>query len=250
MSVVTGFSQVAGTWVVAPAEAALAVGPAADDLSWWSNTADDVTVRDCFFDDEFVFNEDGTFQNVLGDATWVEEWQGIAADGCAAPVAPHDGSNDATWVYDDVASTVTLTGVGAYLGIPKVINGAELANPADAPESVTYPVAFDEDKMIVDINFGPGIWRFILQKSDPSNVDEYVESQFKVFPNPANSEITINAEVQIDELIIRDITGKMLIVTQDLNDNQTIDISGFNAGFYLLEARSGNQKSIEKLVVN
>jgi len=98
------FSQLEGTtWRVAPTAQALAVGPSQGDFSWWSNTADDVAARACFFDDQFVFEADGTFRN-----------------GCGTSVAPHDGSNSATWTFDAAASTITLTGVGAHLGLPKV----------------------------------------------------------------------------------------------------------------------------------
>ena len=85
-----------GTWKLAPISAALGVGPGLNDLSWWSNSSADVTTRACLFDDEYVFNADGTFENTLGSQTWVEAWQGNDPDGCAAPVFPHDGSAYAT----------------------------------------------------------------------------------------------------------------------------------------------------------
>lgn len=157
--------QVEGTWKLAPQAAALAVGPAFGDFTWWSNTEGDVTTRACLFDDEFVFNADGSFQNVQGDGTWLEAWQGMDPEGCGAPVAPHDGSNAATWAFDENAGTLTLTGVGAHLGLPKVNNSGELASPADAPESITYPVVIDGNTMTVDINFGPGYWHFVFEKS-------------------------------------------------------------------------------------
>jgi hypothetical protein len=158
------FAQVQGTWKMSPQAAALGVGPALGDISWWSNSEADVTTRACYFNDEYVFAEDGTFQNVQQEETWLEAWQGVA-EGCGAPIAPHDGSNAATWTYDDVAGTITLDGVGAYLGLPKVINGAEISDPADAPASITYPVEFNatEDTMTINIEIGGGAyWRFIL----------------------------------------------------------------------------------------
>ncbi len=56
----------------------------------------------------YVFNTDGSFQNVVGSETWVETWQGAAAEGCGTPVAPHDGSATATYTYDEAAGTITL----------------------------------------------------------------------------------------------------------------------------------------------
>ena len=51
----------------------------------------------------------GSFQNVLGETTWIEAWQG-GSDACGAPVAPHDGSASATFSYDEASATLILTG--------------------------------------------------------------------------------------------------------------------------------------------
>ena len=60
---------------VVPEAEALQVGPAAGSGEWWSNSEEDVTTRACFFDDHYVFNADGSFQNIQGDETWLEGWQ-------------------------------------------------------------------------------------------------------------------------------------------------------------------------------
>lgn len=161
-----------GVWKIAYEAGAIGVGPGQGDISWWSNSADDLTIRACYFDDEYVFGVDGDFMNVLGDETWVEEWQGNDPPGCAAPVAPHDGSNPATWEFDQSAGTLTLNGVGAFLGLAKVFNGGELTSPDDAPESITYIVEFSENdtRMTVDIEIEGGWWRFILDKVMPDPV--------------------------------------------------------------------------------
>jgi hypothetical protein len=153
-----------GSWRLAPEAGAFGVGPGQGNVSWFSSSDDDVTTRDCLFDDDYVFNADGTFENVLGSETWVEAWQGNDPEGCAAPVFPHDGSASATYDYDAGLGTVTLNGTGAFLGLAKAINGAELANPGDAPDSVEYIVDFEDDNtIIVDIAIaGDGWWRFKL----------------------------------------------------------------------------------------
>lgn len=160
-------SPLAGSWQVAPEAGSLGVGPGQGNISWWAIDNAGVTQRACFFDDTYVFGADGSFSNVLGTETWVEEWQGNNPASCAAPVAPHNGSVAATFTYDENAGTVTLNGTGAYLGIPKAFNGGELSNPANAPESITYIVALSEDKtmMTVDISIGGGWWRFKLVKN-------------------------------------------------------------------------------------
>ncbi len=154
-----------GAWKLAPEAGALGVGPALDDVSWWSSSSDDVTTRACLFDDTYVFNADGTFQNMLGADTWVEAWQGNDPEGCAAPVFPHDGTASATYTYDEGAGTITIDGTGAFLGLAKVNNAGELAAPGDAPGSITYlaNVSSDGNTMELDIAFGTtGYWSFKL----------------------------------------------------------------------------------------
>lgn len=156
-----------GTWRFAPESGAFGVGPALGDVSWFSSTADDVTTRDCLFDDDYVFNADGTFQNVLGSETWVEAWQGNDPEGCAAPVFPHDGSASATYTYDEGAGTITLDGTGAFLGLAKAVNGSELAGPGDAPSSITYLAELSADGNTLDLDIeiaGGGYWSFKLAR--------------------------------------------------------------------------------------
>lgn len=176
LPVVIAFGQIEGTWKMAPQAAALGVGPELGDISWWSNSLADVTTRACYFDDLYVFGEDGTFNNVQDGDTWIEPWQGMDPENCGAPVAPHDGSNAATWAFNAGDSTVTLTGVGAYLGLAKVFNEGELTDPADAPASITYPISLSNggNLMTINISIGTGYWRFILTKGElpppPENV--------------------------------------------------------------------------------
>ena len=159
-----------GTWMLAPEAGSLGVGPAEFDVSWWNGDDGVIAARDCLYDDEFVFSRDGSFANVLGDTTWVEGWQG-GTDSCAAPVAPHDGGGAATFEYDEAAMTLTLTGQGAYMGIPKPVNGAELGSPAEAPGSVVYNAYAQEDgSLVLTVEAGAGVWwnyKFIKTAEPP-----------------------------------------------------------------------------------
>jgi hypothetical protein len=162
----SGDSGIAGTWKIAPEAGSIGVGPGRGNVSWWAIDEAGVATRACFYDDTYVFGADGSFKNVLGTDTWVEGWQG-GTDACGTPVAPHDGSVAATYVYNATAANVTLNGKGAFLGIPKAYNGGELTDPSSAPESITYEVSLSDDntEMIVDINIGgDGWWRYKLVK--------------------------------------------------------------------------------------
>ena len=147
-------SPLAGKWKL-DGDGAAGVGPSAGSMEWWASVEAD---RPCWYDDIYDFGADGSFSNVHGDATWVEGWQG-GADSCAAPVAPHDGSVDAVFTYDEDASTLTLMGKGAYLALPKAVNGQELASTADTPDYITYQVlTLDGDSLSVTVETAPGVW--------------------------------------------------------------------------------------------
>ncbi|MFS4457336.1 hypothetical protein [Maribacter sp. 2304DJ31-5] len=161
-----------GTWRMAPEAGSLGVGPAPGDTSWFAIDDQGLVDRTCYFDDTYVFSGDGSFQNVLGSETWIEEWQG-GSEACGAPVAPHDGSASATYVFDQAAGTLTIEGAGAYLGLPKAVNAGELPNVA-VPTSITYNVTFADDNntMNVVIEAGSGVyWQYKLIKDVPSPLE-------------------------------------------------------------------------------
>ena len=158
-------NSIVGTWKLAPEAGALGVGPAKDNVSWWSNAVEDVATRSCLFDDLYIFNEDGTFENVLGSETWVEPWQGATEEACGAPIFPHDGTATATYTYNEAAGTVTINGKGAFLGLAKVVNGAEIGSPSEAADSITYIAVLDGNTLELDIEVaGGGFWSFRLAK--------------------------------------------------------------------------------------
>ena len=255
--------DIAGIWVVAPEAAALMVGPNPNDGSWWSNSADDVTTRACFFDDKFVFNEDGSFANVMDGDTWLETWQGVQADGCGAPIAPHDGSNAATYASDAGAGTVTLNGVGSYLGIPKAFNGGELGNPADAPASITYDVMLSDNNetMTAVLDIGGGYWTFKLVKFDPSDVvDNVVPDDFALkqnYPNPFNPSTTIRYSlIESGHVVLKLFNIRGQEVTTLVNGMASpgeyayyLDASDLAAGTYLYAITAGNQTIVKKMVL-
>ena len=130
-----------------------------------------MNTRASLFDDEYVFNADGSFQNVLGSETWLEAWQaGVTADGCGAPVAPHDGKNAATWSVDETAKTITIVGSGAFLGLAKAHNTAEDGAPVN--NTTTYNYAFSEDgnSLAVNIEVGTGVfWQYKFTRNISKN---------------------------------------------------------------------------------
>ncbi|WP_340105657.1 fasciclin domain-containing protein [Rhodohalobacter sp. 8-1] len=141
-------NPIVGEWSVDPTPGSLAVGPSPDNLTWYSITSSEIAERGCFYDDLYVFNSDGSFENQMQDETWVEAWQeGVEADGCAAPVPPHDGSTVGTWEVD--GSSVTISGEGLFLGLAKVHNDGENGDPAN--DTITYQYSLSEDESMLEV---------------------------------------------------------------------------------------------------
>lgn len=165
-------NSIVGIWKIAPEAGSIAVGPGEDTPGGWFSIDDEgVATRDCFYDDEYIFNEDGTFENVLQGETWNESWQdSTVGDGaCGTPVFPHDGNAAATYTYNEAAGTVTITGKGAFLGIAKAINGAELTSPSGAADEIVYNATLTGKVLELDIQIdadpaNDAWWHFKLVK--------------------------------------------------------------------------------------
>ncbi len=147
-------SGLSGDWKITK----IGVGPSKGDISWFSENINSTT-RACMQDDRVILNRDGSFHNVMGSETWIEGWQKTGANGCGTPVAPFDGSTAGTW-KDHGNGTFTVYGKGSHVGIPKVVNGAEISKNEDARDSVTYEYSITGTKLTTYINFGGGYWQF------------------------------------------------------------------------------------------
>ena len=161
-------AQIEGTWKLAGQAGSLAVGPALNNLTWFSSSLGDVTTRACLFDDSIKFAPGGVMTHYMGGSTWLEGWQGVP-EGCGTPVAPHTGGA-ANYTFDSALGTLTVNGLGAHMGLAKVTNAGEYGQPGGPTttvSSITYNVLFSNggNTMTVQINFGPGWWQFVYQKT-------------------------------------------------------------------------------------
>ncbi len=95
-------------------------------------------------------------------------WQGDGSqhEECGVPIAPHDGSNPATWSSD--SNTITIVGQGAFLGLAKVHNAGEDGAPVDDTIVYNYELSEDGQSLDLTIYIGWGAWHFkMVKKPDP-----------------------------------------------------------------------------------
>ena len=179
-------AQVEGTWRLAQIPGALAVGPTQTDYSWWSSSATDINSRACLFDDSITFDTNGNFIHYMDGNTWLEPFQGVTSEQCGSPVAPHDGSGPYTYIYNN--NQLTVNGIGAHIGLAKVVNLGEISTGSPVPSSITYEITMssDGDTMTVEIDYATGWWKFVYQKTSLS-----------VAPPPSNYNVTFNISTDL-----------------------------------------------------
>jgi hypothetical protein len=162
--------DISGEWRLAQKAGAYGVGRAEGSIGDWSSTDFTLTERDCQFDDTYTFSAadpdfpaNGDFTQDMGDSTWYETWQPAANPGgveeCNTPYAPFDGSTPGmTYQWDIGAGTLTLNGLGAHIGLPRVANDVE--NTGEDITSVTYTIETASDNFIAlnILSGGPSPW--------------------------------------------------------------------------------------------
>lgn len=115
----------------------------------------------------------------------------------------------------------------------------------------TYIKLYDADHNLV-FNF-PGanfedVVKFSLDVNAPVGIEDHfiAEGDVRVFPNPASTEITIEAEEVISNVAIFNMQGQM--VASEAGDIHTMNISNLSNGMYMLKITTPSGVSTQKIV--
>lgn len=73
-----------------------------------------------------------------------------------------------------------------------------------------------------------------------------MKNNISIYPNPANDILNITSNGVFDAYIVYDLLGKKLI---ESNQN-IISVESLSHGIYLLEAKQGNEKVLQRFVKN
>lgn len=86
----------------------------------------------------------------------------------------------------------------------------------------------------------------------PVGVDELGwEKSIQLYPNPANEEVNISwdPQIQVQQIKLTDITGKLVMQLKPTQNKLTINLNGLSSGIYTINLTSGNSIVQRKLVV-
>ncbi|REC46607.1 T9SS type A sorting domain-containing protein [Chryseobacterium pennipullorum] len=96
-----------------------------------------------------------------------------------------------------------------------------------------------------------GISNENLNKKMETEIDNQTNNRAIVFPNPTKGPIQIKAKKTIDELFVYDLAGKIIMRKEHLNEGKnTIDMTPYPQGIYLLRIRSGEAWETFKIIRN
>ncbi|WP_196894488.1 T9SS type A sorting domain-containing protein [Aureivirga marina] len=103
---------------------------------------------------------------------------------------------------------------------------------------------------VVDAYGNASSCQFIVQVVDDLDVSDFdYKSYFELYPNPAIDEVTINTNTIVDQVVIFDVTGKV-VHKETKEDIQKLQVSNLAKGVYTVQfiTRKGGQYR-EKLVI-
>ncbi len=183
--------EVSKTWRLYREGTSLGVGENMDDLrGWWALENDGS--RPCVYFHEFTFHLDGTYVFDDNGVFWGEEGvfhedvEETCFEAVPANMVNADGMDVSAWLggthafeYDPSSGMVTLTGEGAWIGLPKAATDGEVSVPQN---SVTFKISIEEhagyDLMHVLFVYDWGVWDFTYASySDPSLEPDVVEEK-------------------------------------------------------------------------
>ena len=172
--------------------------------------------------------------------------------------AKRDNSNN------DYLKVLASKDCGKTWSVRKMIQNAQLTT---APNQFSFTPSSDEWKQATissiigpfcvenfrfkfEFKSGGGNDLFIddinITYNDYTNITSIENKSISIYPNPSSKLLTINAALNIDNITIYDIYGKVMINKNEASSNNIIiDISQLSAGFYNILV---NQSGIKKML--
>lgn len=81
------------------------------------------------------------------------------------------------------------------------------------------------------------------------NINELTENNFSFFPNPANNVLNIKAENNIEQLLITDMSGRVIKTINNYNTRQAkFDVVDLKSGIYFIQVVSNGVLQVQKFI--
>ena len=83
---------------------------------------------------------------------------------------------------------------------------------------------------------------------DITALDDMSNDDLKVYPNPARNILNIENNAAFDELLVRNVSGQILIQSSLANGKNVLDVAQLPKAVYILELRGSNASSVVKFI--
>ncbi|NEN25649.1 T9SS type A sorting domain-containing protein [Cryomorpha ignava] len=168
------------------------------------------------------------------------------------------GSEGALYILDSYSEIGLKPGShltpNLKLGIKRDLYGGSISYPATPTELSSFCESNDYNSGTLSSRSKEAYNNRKLEHAELRRTDfNNLDNQIQIYPNPANSQIWItSSSTPISEVQIMDISGRVLIHEKSVNSDVnriSLNISSLQSGIYLVNTKSGNESSTQKLVV-
>ncbi len=170
----------------------------------------------------------------------------ISSDGETVAVGAH--RNDETGINAGHVRIYHFAS-GSWTQVGADING----EAADDESGIGVSLSGDGNTVAIGAHQNDGIaadaGHVRIYSLNTVNVDELILSDISIFPNPTSGILHLEfAGNNIQKIVISDIAGKQLIEKSEIQQNETIDLSGFESGMYILSIQTDKEMFSTKIV--
>ena len=116
------------------------------------------------------------------------------------------------------------------------------------PEVEPGTVAWLDIHMTIPCNCNTAMVTFWVTPLDITSTEENNALSISVYPNPATDFVTIEAE-DLQSVTLTEINGKTLSSMATKGNSVRLDVSGLNAGVYIISAKTRSTSSFVKSIL-
>ncbi len=211
-----------------------------------------------------TFPNDGNNTNNLGSVTFAKAVLGTT-NNITLTIKPDMYGSEITWNIKNSSGT-TITSGGPYQDNDNALKTIPITLPSfdcyafnvvDAAgdgiisnDRTEYMRITDSNQLqlfYTDGNYGAGMSSNFSTNSALA-VENFDKIDYKLSPNPSTGIIKINTQTPVN-VIISDITGKIVHSINNVTNETSINLSSFQKGIYLAKISNGNKIQTEKIIL-
>ncbi|MBO6025920.1 MAG: T9SS type A sorting domain-containing protein [Bacteroidales bacterium] len=161
--------------------------------------------------------------------------------------------------YDDHYRVDVLNAsVGSWNTLWDAINQPEYLNNYQDPVSIDLSQfqgnnirlrfrGYNADMDVLSFSWFIDNVKVVATDTLPTSVNE-AELTIRIYPNPVDNLMTINAEEEIQQIVIFNVLGVKVKEVAVNNKETVIDLSDFESGIYIVEMLSNNKKNFKNFI--